>query len=183
MIFVRNIRSKTDIILELKKHSANFEVRSLKAGDFLWIAREKIERDTARKPRELVLDFIAERKRGDDLATSIKDGRYTCQKVREPESTTSMSFWLPAVPLWNFQYRMKTSTLKRIIYIVEDANRFMNKGLSEQALFQALANIEVQDRYIVKHTANLRATVDYLLTMTRYLHRVYSVRTVNTFDL
>jgi ERCC4-type nuclease len=80
----RHTRSKLDIVAELKKQDLNFSVRSLKAGDFLWIAQEKadfVARDKRKSARELVLDFIAERKRGDDLATSIKDGRYTCQKV------------------------------------------------------------------------------------------------------
>ena len=77
------MRSKLDIVAELKKQNLNFSVRSLKAGDFLWIAQETedLAAKAKRKPRELVLDFIAERKRGDDLAISIKDGRYTCQKV------------------------------------------------------------------------------------------------------
>ncbi|XP_055331033.1 crossover junction endonuclease MUS81-like [Paramacrobiotus metropolitanus] len=151
------VRSKTDVILELKKHGVAFDVRNLKVGDFLWVAREKSHLAVGRKPRELVLDFIAERKRGDDLAVSIKDGRYTDQK-----------------------YRMKETTIKRVIYIIEDCSRFMNKGLSDQALIQALANIKVQDGFVVKETENLRATVEYLLRMTRYLERIYSVKTLRS---
>lgn len=54
----------------------NFEVRRLSVGDFLWICR-----DESNKDNELVLPYIVERKRMDDLASSIKDGRFHEQKV------------------------------------------------------------------------------------------------------
>ena len=71
---------------------------------------------------------------------------------------------------------MKTASLRRIIYIVEDAQRFQNKGLSDQAFHQALANIEIQDGFLVKQTENLKKTADYLFMMTKYLQRSYAVR-------
>lgn len=52
-----------------------FEVRKLNIGDFAWIARCRITN------RELVLPYIIERKRMDDLSSSIMDGRYREQKV------------------------------------------------------------------------------------------------------
>jgi ERCC4-type nuclease len=70
---------------------------------------------------------------------------------------------------------MKTASLRRIIYIVEDAQRFSNKGLSDQAFHQALVNMEVQDGFLVKETENLQKTAEYLLMMTKYLQRIYSV--------
>ena len=54
-------------------------------GDFLWIARERrvpvpgmLQMPTG---RELVLDYVIERKRMDDLCGSIMDGRFHEQKV------------------------------------------------------------------------------------------------------
>lgn len=55
----------------------NFEVRHLKLGDFMWIARCRNTR------KEVVLPHIVERKRIDDLAQSIKDNRYHEQKVKK----------------------------------------------------------------------------------------------------
>ena len=70
---------------------------------------------------------------------------------------------------------MKTASLRRIIYIIEEAQRFHNKGLSDQAFHQALANIEIQDDFLVKQTDNLEKTAEYLLMMTRFLQRTYAV--------
>lgn len=59
----------------LKSCGVNFEVRHLKVGDFTWICKDRIN------GHELVLPYIVERKRMDDLGSSIKDGRFHEQKV------------------------------------------------------------------------------------------------------
>ena len=61
---------------ELTKRCVDMDIRKLQVGDFLWVAKEK------NGPRELVLDYIVERKRLDDLASSIIDTRYEEQKVQ-----------------------------------------------------------------------------------------------------
>lgn len=56
--------------MKLREKGVVYEVRSLKTGDFMWIARER------KAPyRELVLDCLVERKRMDDLYYSKRDGR------------------------------------------------------------------------------------------------------------
>ena len=45
-------------------------------GDGIWIARHKT------LETEYVLDFIVERKKTDDLRSSIRDNRYKDQKLR-----------------------------------------------------------------------------------------------------
>lgn len=69
-------KNKQLFLSELQKSGIPFDVRKLHVGDFLWIAREN-----SGDHRELVLDFIVERKRLDDLGKSIKDGRFREQKV------------------------------------------------------------------------------------------------------
>lgn len=69
-------RNKKLFLEELKKTGISFDVRKLHVGDFLWVAKE-----ISGEQRELVLDYIVERKRMDDLARSIKDGRFKEQKV------------------------------------------------------------------------------------------------------
>jgi len=61
--------------MELTQLGVLFEVRRLKVGDFTWIARSRKTND------ELVLSYVIERKRMDDLSASIVDGRFHEQKV------------------------------------------------------------------------------------------------------
>lgn len=56
------------------------EVRALEVGDAVWLARKA--NGTGGEHDEVVLDFIVERKRLDDLTSSILDGRWRDQKVR-----------------------------------------------------------------------------------------------------
>lgn len=51
-----------------------FEIRRLSVGDFAWICRGD-------NGKELMLPYILERKRLDDLSSSITDGRFHEQKV------------------------------------------------------------------------------------------------------
>lgn len=53
-----------------QERGIRFESRKLNVGDYLWIARNRRSADSV----ELVLDLIIERKRIDDLASSITDG-------------------------------------------------------------------------------------------------------------
>ena len=48
----------------------------LNVGDFTWIARHK-----SSNYEDIILNYIVERKRMDDLCSSILDGRYKEQKV------------------------------------------------------------------------------------------------------
>lgn len=78
------------------------ERRMLPLGDMLWVAKRwDFERD---RPAEgaggsgngdVVLDAIVERKRLDDLCSSIIDGRYVGQKVRRGRSP----FFVPLISL------------------------------------------------------------------------------------
>ncbi|XP_018408358.1 PREDICTED: crossover junction endonuclease MUS81 [Nanorana parkeri] len=76
---------KQELVSELKRNGVDFDVRKLHIGDFLWIAQEKVHPVPGQlripQPRELVLDYIIERKRMDDLCGSIIDGRFREQKV------------------------------------------------------------------------------------------------------
>jgi len=63
-------------ISELSALGTLFELRHLKVGDFTWVCRERAT------GQELVLPYIVERKRMDDLAKSIQDGRFHEQKVK-----------------------------------------------------------------------------------------------------
>jgi crossover junction endonuclease MUS81 len=75
----REIHSQVDkdrLEREIGLAGIDFSVRSLDIGDVLWVARSGSE--------EYVLDYIVERKRMDDLVSSITDGRFHEQKVASP---------------------------------------------------------------------------------------------------
>ena len=72
--------AKEQLLRELQKHAVPMNTRKLQVGDFLWVAKEKPGL-MGGEGRELVLDYIVERKRIDDLAGSIIDGRFREQKV------------------------------------------------------------------------------------------------------
>lgn len=138
-------KNKKQFISELQKCGVEYEVRKLHVGDFLWIARDNLHSD-----KELVLDFIVERKRLDDLAHSIKDGRFREQK-----------------------FRMKNSGLKNPIYLVENCSGAKYLGLPESTLEQAIINTQICDGFLVKKTQGIKESVSYLSLMTKMLRCKY----------
>lgn len=117
----------------------------MSVGDFLWIAKNQ-------SGHELVLPYIVERKRKDDLASSIKDGRYYEQK-----------------------YRLKNCGLKNIIYLIESIGNGNEQhlGLPVQNLIQATVNTRLQNDFQVKFTENNPHSMMYLHTITTFLKRFY----------
>lgn len=67
---------KAKLVSDLESMGTNCEMRTLPVGDFAWFVKP----NTAK--RELVLDFLIERKKTDDLIASIRDQRWGEQKVR-----------------------------------------------------------------------------------------------------
>ncbi|XP_012280627.1 crossover junction endonuclease MUS81 isoform X2 [Orussus abietinus] len=127
-------------LIELTQTKVLFEVRSLKIGDFAWIAKSK---DTG---EELVLPYIVERKRIDDLGASIKDGRFHEQK-----------------------FRLKQSGIKNIIYMIESYGNNQYTGLPISSILQASINSSVQDGFTVKYTDSHRESMQYLAMVTKLL--------------
>jgi crossover junction endonuclease MUS81 len=64
------------LIDEIKSSNIKHQKVKLNIGDFTWIARDK-----GSIHDDVILNFIVERKRMDDLCQSIKDKRYKEQKV------------------------------------------------------------------------------------------------------
>lgn len=141
---------KLAVQTELRKNGVNFDIRKLHVGDFIWVAREKVVPVPGQlvlpEPKELVLNYVVERKRMDDLTESIKDGRFKEQK-----------------------YRLKSSGFKNIIYLVEDCGNNANLSLPIATLLQAVTNTQVCDGFTIKRTHDQKETVAYLTIFTRYL--------------
>lgn len=139
-------------VAQFKKYpDLKHEYRSLKVGDFTWIARHKNNKD-----QELVLPYIVERKRMDDFGSSIKDGRFHEQK-----------------------FRLRKCGLNNIIYLVENYGSNKHVGLPIQSLMQALANTRVQDHFKVHVTDSLNNSARFLAMMTKRLTIEYKVTCEN----
>ncbi len=149
-------KSRKDITPEeLTSLGVKFETRKLSIGDFIWIAR-------GGGGRELVLPYIIERKRMDDLRSSIMDGRYKEQKAR-----------------------MSQSGIANKIYLVEEighakdvtsrpAHLGFSKALDRSALDQAMSNTFVRDGFHVKITKSQKESIRFLANMTNSLMRKYA---------
>ncbi|XP_015185776.1 PREDICTED: crossover junction endonuclease MUS81 [Polistes dominula] len=132
-------------LAELKELRVLFEVRHLKIGDFTWITKCKYTN------KELVLPYIVERKRLDDLSASIKDGRFHEQK-----------------------FRLKQSGIENIFYIIEDHHKIIRTGIPLSTLLQAAVNSLVQDDFIVKYTDSHQDSMSYLAILTNILRKIYA---------
>ncbi|EDV45419.1 crossover junction endonuclease MUS81 [Drosophila erecta] len=136
----------------LESLGARHEVRRLTIGDFLWVAQDQ-------EGNELVLPYIVERKRMDDLASSIRDGRFHEQK-----------------------HRLQHCGLQHIIYLVEDYGDNEQLGLPLDSLQQALTNAKVQAGVRVVRTANHFRSMSYLAGMSRSLGQIFAGKKLHSVD-
>lgn len=109
---------------------------------------------TSRMRRELMLDYVVERKRVDDLASSIADGRFLEQK-----------------------HRLKSSGIRKPIYLVESLTKGDYK-VPYRNLLLAVHNSQVIDGFNVKYTKDHSETISYLIIMTKSLIKKYSRQTL-----
>ncbi|XP_055988013.1 crossover junction endonuclease MUS81 isoform X2 [Sorex fumeus] len=145
---------RAELLRELQRLRVAHSVRRLHVGDFVWVAQETQPQDPA-NPRELVLDHVVERKRTDDLCSSIIDGRFREQK-----------------------FRLKRCGLGRRVYLVEAFGSMHNLSLPESTLLQAITNTQVIDGFFVKRTADIKETAAYLALLTRGLQRLHEAQSV-----
>lgn len=148
---------KTGIITEFMNREIKCQMAKLPVGDFAWVARERLDNDLrlANQPyrKELLLDYVIERKRYDDLASSIKSGRLGEQK-----------------------YRLLHCGVRRPMYLIEDFGYHRRNESLYQAMYQTIMDTMVIDECLVKQTRSYSETIDYLAMMTKYLTSMYSCR-------
>lgn len=123
-------------------------MRRLSVGDFMWICKS----DCDDNEHELVLPYIVERKRMDDLASSIKDGRFHEQK-----------------------FRLAESGLANKIYLIESRGNNTHVGLPIQNLYQAATNTCIHSGFSIKFTDSLGDSMLYLAVLTDLLINMYRV--------
>ena len=155
----REVRSKTDrdyIQDELRNRGIQPIVKSMEVGDALWVAKCKDPRLLSRlgeEGDEIVLDYIVERKRLDDLVSSIKDGRFQEQK-----------------------FRLQKSGVKNVVYVIEEITMSLEATQHyHEHIISAIASSQVVNGYFVKRTKKLDDTIHYLARMTMMLKSLYEV--------
>lgn len=160
----REVRTKTDrdyIANELMKQGINPLVRALELGDAMWVAKcrdPSLLSQYGEEGDEVMLDWIVERKRLDDLISSVKDGRFHEQK-----------------------FRLRRSGIKNVIYLVEEfavthPDAGSGNGLKYQEMVaSAIACTQVVNGYFMKKTRNLDDSIRYLARMTLLLRKMYGV--------
>ncbi|KAF9907634.1 Crossover junction endonuclease mus81 [Linnemannia zychae] len=147
----REVRVQGDreyIPRKLREQGVKVDVLALDVGDVVWIARPKIKNPLI--PEVVVLDHILERKRMDDLASSIKDGRFTEQK-----------------------FRLSRSGIGHVIYLVETHIDGGMYDISQEGLRTAMTSTQVLDGCFLKRTGSTDQTIDYLVAMTNALKTKY----------
>lgn len=117
------------------------EVRRLPVGDSIWIARHK------QFHSEYVLDFIVERKKVDDLRSSIRDNRYKDQKLR-----------------------LLRCGLKKMIYLVEGDP---NSSEAAESIKTACFTTEILEGFDVHRTTGLGDTLRKYGHLTQSIMKYY----------
>ncbi|CAG7965890.1 unnamed protein product [Penicillium nalgiovense] len=160
----REVRTSTDrdyISGELMKQGITPQVRALEVGDAMWVAKCHDPNFLTRHGEEgdeVMLDWIVERKRLDDLIGSIKDGRFHEQK-----------------------FRLRRSGIKNVIYLIEEfAVTHPDSTSGSAAQYQemvasAIASTQVVNQYFIKKTKHLDESIRYLARMTLLLRKMYDV--------
>lgn len=153
----REIRAKEDrdyMARELShRRGVKPIVRALDLGDALWVAKMYDPNLLSRRGAEgdeILLDYIVERKRLDDLVSSIKDGRFHEQK-----------------------FRLKRSGIKNVVYLIEHINVNDTFDKYREAIETAIASTQVVNGYFIKKTLKMDETIAYLASMTKLLKERY----------
>ncbi|KAG2731420.1 hypothetical protein G9P44_005836 [Scheffersomyces stipitis] len=141
----REVRSSSErdfFEKRLSSFGVKCEVRALSVGDIVWIAKHK------KTGKEVVLNHICERKRIDDLAFSIRDGRFQEQKNR-----------------------LKKTGMKNYYYLIEEAGMGVMDRVAEMAesIQTAISmTITVSDFYL-RRFKEINETVSFLASLTQVI--------------
>lgn len=157
IVLIVDQREKIDIV-NLEGPNLRMETRTLACGDFVWIARPK-GINSFDRTKDLVLDYIVERKRLDDLSSSIIDGRFEQQKQR-----------------------LLQSGIRRPVYLIEDIGNLRANSLTSSSLAQATVNILTHDGIDVERVKSAGHANDYLISMTKCLEKLYSNTDLRSCD-
>lgn len=136
---VRNSDDRNFFRDELVRLGITPRIEALSVGDAVWIAQHNTTKKVA------VIDYVLERKRIDDLISSIKDGRFTEQKSR-----------------------LKRSGLTNVIYLVEEPQG-IHKGQYHQHVQTAMSQAITIDGFHLKRTTTAEESAQFFAKLTKFL--------------
>ncbi|WFD35488.1 Crossover junction endonuclease mus81 [Malassezia cuniculi] len=134
------------------------ELRALELGDVLWVAKPRsglsdTQKRLWQKTGDIVLDVVVERKRLDDLTSSIIDGRWHDQKKR-----------------------LRHSGIGTVFYVIEDVDVDNLVRRYGQQIQTALSSTQVIDGFFLHRTANTQGTASFFADMHRAVVEMYRDR-------
>jgi crossover junction endonuclease MUS81 len=154
---VREVRAKKDrdyMKDELENKGVKPIMRALDLGDVLWVAKLRtpdLLSQRGAEGDEILLDWIVERKRLDDLISSVKDGRFHEQK-----------------------FRLRKGGVKNVVYLVEEISMHAETlDKCGEMVESAIASTQVLNGFFVKKTQKMDDTIRYLTRMTMMLKDLY----------
>ncbi|CCH43736.1 Crossover junction endonuclease [Wickerhamomyces ciferrii] len=140
---IRSVNERDFFDTKLQTLGVKAESRPLTVGDGIWIARNRNTNE------EVVLDYIIERKRLDDLASSIKDGRYNEQKVR-----------------------LKRSAVQNVFYLIEEVTSSDVQQMAD-AIQTAMSMAMTTSNFHVKRTKDADDTIQFIAKTTKQVRSFY----------
>ncbi|XP_063997344.1 crossover junction endonuclease MUS81 isoform X2 [Pogoniulus pusillus] len=149
--------SRRGLVPALLSRSGQVLRRRLPVGDFLWVAKERSPAP-GQAPRELVLDWVVERKTASDLGSSIRDGRYREQK-----------------------FRLGRCGLRCPIYLLEVPSRGQQLAVPLQVLRQAAVSTQVCDQFLVRWSQSPEHSAAFLRALGEGLKQRYRGRALQAW--
>eukprot|EP01134_Creolimax_fragrantissima_P003866 CFRG3866T1 len=153
---------------KLQQNGVRVLVRAMQLGDFMWIAKkrttleESVTSVTTCKTNdfdsEIVIGYIGERKRMDDLSSSVIDGRFQEQLSR-----------------------MRKCGLRHCMYLIESYGKIDSHTLPAASLESAIACIQVQNGLKVTRTENIDESIRFLTYFTKFLIDKHANKNVSTY--
>ncbi|GAA6051800.1 hypothetical protein JCM3770_004979 [Rhodotorula araucariae] len=142
---------RVELCDKIARDGVRVDSKMLPLGDMLWIAR-RVDPVTGRPTGgdDVVLDAIVERKRLDDLCTSIIDGRYVGQK-----------------------FRLKDSGISHRIYLIEKYDVATQYEKFGKQIWTCKSQLQVNDGFYVHESANVADTISYLKKRTQVMAELY----------
>ncbi|CAH6719742.1 crossover junction endonuclease Mus81p [[Candida] jaroonii] len=147
VIDTREVRSKQQIDFfynRLTNLKVNCEIRQLSVGDMCWIAKNK------KSGNEIILNSICERKRIDDLLSSIYDGRFFEQKAR-----------------------LNKLFMKKVYYLIEQNGNDIFDSRAIKVMATAKCQMMTNGKNIVKQFDRIEDTVKFLSDITKIIETTF----------
>ncbi|GAA5905022.1 hypothetical protein JCM6882_002420 [Rhodosporidiobolus microsporus] len=163
----REAGKRVELCEKMEQLGVPVERRMLPLGDMLWVAKRwDAERDRPVEAAgvgpggggkgDVVLDAIVERKRLDDLCSSIIDGRYVGQK-----------------------FRYKDSGISHRIYLIEKYDTAQQYEKFGKQIWTCKSQLQVNDGFYVHESANIADTINYLKKRTQVMQEIYETSPIH----